>query len=74
MVSMKLPYVDELRKHDCVLKIDDTDFKASNPGVWCFDLERLIGKRGSAHGPDFTSWNEYGQDVIIATEDDLKRE
>jgi hypothetical protein len=42
-----------------VLKLDDTDFKATNPGVWCWSVRDMIN-------PDhFTDWKEYGEDETI---------
>jgi len=66
MISLEVPHVEELKKFNCVLKIDDTGFSETNPGVWCHRLGTLTGTRG------FTAWALYKNDVIIATENDIK--
>ena len=42
-----------------VLKIDDKDFKATNPGVWCHSLHTLQDRE------KFTDWSKYQQDKVI---------
>jgi hypothetical protein len=42
-----------------MLKIDDKDFAATNPGVWCHNLRDLMGR------DRFTDWDQYGKDEII---------
>lgn len=42
---------------DITVKIDDVDFKASNPGVWCYNP--LASTQG------FTPWCDYSQDKVI---------
>ena len=34
MISVLLPYIDQQWNYNACIKIDDKDFKASNPGVW----------------------------------------
>ena len=34
MISVKLPYIKQFG-YNATLKIDDKDFAATNPGVWC---------------------------------------
>jgi hypothetical protein len=46
------------------IKIDDSNFKETNPGVWCMHHSEVTDSNR------FTSWNEYGDDVIINVEDD----
>lgn len=58
VVSCKIPYADQLGYNACV-KIDDKDFKASNPGVWVHNLRDL--QRRSK----FTHWTEYSKDTIL---------
>jgi hypothetical protein len=57
-ISVKLPYIQQLG-YNATLKIDDKDFKASNPGVWCHNLQDLLGR------DRFTNWDQYGKDEII---------
>jgi hypothetical protein len=57
-ISVKLPYLQQLG-YNATIKLDDKDFKATNPGVWCHTLHSLTGRE------QFTSWDEYGKDEII---------
>jgi hypothetical protein len=58
MISVKLPYITNLNYNTCV-KIDDSDFKATNPGVWVHHLHDLMDRK------KFTDWSQYGKDEII---------
>jgi len=58
MISVKLPYL-QLLGYNATIKLDDKDFNASNPGVWCHSLHYLTNRR------NFTSWSEYKKDEII---------
>jgi hypothetical protein len=58
MISVKLPYIKQFG-YNATLKIDDKDFKATNPGVWCHSLHDLQ-KRSV-----FTDWSKYTQDEVI---------
>ena len=58
MISAKLPYV-QLLGYNAIIKLDDKDFEASNPGVWCHSLHELQNRR------NFTDWSEYTKDQII---------
>lgn len=58
MISVKLPYINQYG-YNAVVKIDDKDFKASNPGVWCLHLHQLMSPAV------FTHWNDYGDDEVI---------
>ena len=42
-ISVKLPYLNQLG-YNATLKIDDKDFSATNPGVWCHNLQDLLGR------------------------------
>ena len=57
-ISVKLPYLQQLG-YNATIKIDDKDFKATNPGVWCHNLHDLLSR------DRFTSWDQYGKDEII---------
>jgi hypothetical protein len=57
-ISVKLPYLNQLG-YNATLKIDDKDFAATNPGVWCHNLQDLLGR------DKFTDWDQYGKDEII---------
>lgn len=46
--------------YNTMIKIDDRDFKASNPGVWTHSLHDLKDRT------KFTSWDQYTNDEIIS--------
>jgi hypothetical protein len=58
MFSFKVPYIKNLNYNACV-KIDDKDFKASNPGVWVHHLHDLMDRK------KFNDWSAYTNDLII---------
>jgi len=58
MISVKLPYI-RLLNYNATLKIDDKDFDATNPGVWCHSVHALQ-KRSV-----FTDWSKYTKDEVI---------
>lgn len=58
MVSVKVPHAVQLG-YNATIKIDDSDFKASNPGVWCHSLHTLMDPTC------FTPWRDYTNDVVI---------
>jgi hypothetical protein len=55
MISVKMPYI-HLLNYNTTVKIDDKDFKATNPGVWCHSLHNLMDRR------HFTDWSKYTKD------------
>jgi len=58
MISVKIPYAGQMG-YNATVKIDDKDFEASNPGVWCHKLHSLMD-------PDkYTNWKKYKEDKII---------
>lgn len=61
MISAKLPYIDQLG-YNATLKLDDKDFDATNPGVWCHRVHELKSKES------FTNWDEYLKDKPHAIE------
>ena len=58
MLSVKLPYIQQLG-YNATIKLDDKDFAATNPGVWCHSLHALQ-KRSV-----FTDWSKYTKDEVI---------
>ena len=58
MLSFKVPYIRNLNYNACV-KIDDKDFKASNPGVWCHSVHSLMDR------DNFTDWSKYDGDQSL---------
>lgn len=60
MISVKIPYTQLLNFNlNATVKIDDKDFGASNPGVWCHSLHDLMDRS------KFTNWDAYTKDEII---------
>ena len=57
-LRVPLPYA-KLWNYNTMLKIDDKDFKASNPGVWCHSLHDLMDRE------KFTDWTKYGLDKVL---------
>jgi hypothetical protein len=57
MISVKVPYIQMLN-YNATIKIDDRDFRATNPGVWCHSVHEL--KNRSV----FTDWSKYTKDEV----------
>ena len=57
-IRVPLPYA-KLWNYNTMIKIDDVDFKATNPGVWCHSLHDLMDRE------KFTDWSKYGLDKVI---------
>ena len=58
MISVKMPYV-RLLNYNATVKIDDKDFEATNPGVWCHSLHDLMDRSR------FTDWSKYTKDETL---------
>jgi hypothetical protein len=58
MISVKLPYI-KLLGYNATIKLDDKDFRATNPGVWCHSLHDLMDRKC------FTSWDQYTKDEVV---------
>lgn len=58
MISAKIPHISNLN-YNATLKIDDVDFKATNPGVWCHSVHSLMDRA------KFTDWTKYTSDQVI---------
>jgi len=58
MISVKLPYI-KLYNYNATLKIDDTTWGHSNPGVWCHPLDTLKSREV------YTDWKDYIGDTPI---------
>jgi len=54
-IRVSVPYT-KLWNYNTMLKIDDKDFDATNPGVWCHSLHSLMSRE------TFTSWDDYEKD------------
>jgi len=58
MISVKMPYIQMLG-YNATLKLDDKDFAASNPGVWCHSVHELRDRKV------FTDWSKYTKDTVL---------
>ena len=58
MISVKLPYINQLG-YNATIKLDDRDFNATNPGVWCHSVHDLMNR------DNFTSWDLYTKDQTL---------
>jgi len=57
-IRVPIPYI-RLWNYNTMLKIDDKDFKATNPGVWSHSLHTLMDRS------KFTDWSQYKNDKVI---------
>jgi len=57
-IRVPIPYI-RLWNYNTMLKIDDRDFKATNPGVWSHSLHTLMDRS------KFTDWSKYQSDKVI---------
>jgi hypothetical protein len=57
-IRVPIPYI-KLWNYNTMLKIDDKDFKATNPGVWSHSLHTLMDRS------KFTDWSQYNNDEIV---------
>ena len=57
-IRVPIPYI-KLWNYNTMIKIDDKDFKATNPGVWSHSLHDLKDRS------KFTDWSQYKNDEII---------
>ena len=57
-IRVPIPYI-KLWNYNTMLKIDDKDFRATNPGVWTHSLHDLKDRS------KFTAWDDYSNDEVI---------
>ena len=57
-IRIPLPYI-KLWNYNTMIKIDDKDFNATNPGVWSHSLHTLMDRS------KFTDWSQYKNDEIV---------
>jgi hypothetical protein len=57
-IRVPIPYI-KLWNYNTMLKIDDKDFNATNPGVWSHSLHTLKDRS------KFTPWTAYKNDKIL---------
>ena len=58
MISVKLPRIQQLG-YNATIKLDDVDFDATNPGVWCHSVHSLQNRN------TFTPWSKYTKDETL---------
>ena len=58
-LRVPIPYIKQFN-YNTMIKIDDKDFKATNPGVWCHRLHDLMDSE------KFTDWTKYSLDKPLA--------
>jgi hypothetical protein len=54
-IRVSVPYT-KLWNYNTMLKIDDVDFAATNPGVWTHSLHSLMSR------DSYTPWSDYSKD------------
>ena len=57
-IRIPIPYL-KLWNYNTMLKIDDKDFKATNPGVWSVPMGAITQRKY------FTPWRNYKNDEIL---------
>jgi len=57
-IRVPIPYI-RLWNYNTMIKIDDKDFNATNPGVWSIPVGAVTQRKY------FTAWREYKNDVIL---------
>jgi hypothetical protein len=57
-IRVPIPYI-KLWNYNTMIKIDDKNFNATNPGVWTHSLHKLKNRES------FTSWDQYKNDKVI---------
>ena len=57
-IRVPIPYV-KLWNYNTMIKIDDRDFRATNPGVWTHSLHKLQDREC------FTDWDCYKNDKVL---------
>jgi len=57
-IRISIPYV-RLWNYNTMIKIDDKDFDATNPGVWTHSLHALMNRE------TFTDWSAYEKDQTL---------
>lgn len=57
-IRVPIPYI-KLWNYNTMIKLDDKDFNATNPGVWTHSLHKLMDRNC------FTDWQQYSNDKVI---------
>lgn len=67
LLSVRIANV-QTSSQNLTIKIDDIDFKATNPGVWCLHHHEVTDSNR------FTDWVEYSTDEIVGTVAPVEKE
>jgi hypothetical protein len=59
LLGVRIPKVQN-SSPNLTIKIDDIDFNATNPGVWCLHHHEITDSNR------FTDWNEYSTDEVVS--------
>ena len=62
LLSVRIPKI-ETSSPNLTIKIDDIDFKETNPGVWCMNFREVTDSNR------FTDWQDYESDSVIDAQD-----
>lgn len=57
-IRVPIPYI-RLWNYNTMIKIDDRDFNATNPGIWTHSLHTLMNRN------KFTDWTQYNNDEVL---------
>ena len=57
-IRVPLPYIKQWN-YNTMIKLDDRDFAATNPGVWCHSLHDLMDRSA------YTDWRDYKGDKTL---------
>ena len=57
-IRVPLPYIKQWN-YNTMIKLDDRDFQATNPGVWCHNLHDLMDRS------KYTDWRDYKDDKTL---------
>lgn len=61
LLGVRIPKL-QTSSPNLTIKIDDIDFNATNPGVWCMHFNEITDSNR------FTDWKDYETDVILKNE------
>lgn len=62
LLGVRIPKI-QTSSPNLTVKIDDIDFDATNPGVWCYHYHEITDSNR------FTDWQDYGTDEVITVEE-----
>jgi hypothetical protein len=63
LLGVRIPHI-QTSNPNLTVKIDDVDFKATNPGVWCMHFHEVTDSNR------FTDWQDYESDEVVTSQVD----